>query len=208
MTERQRLALLRKAERHLKRTTKGWKEKPVGGGSEWMAAMEALEKLEADLARSIALAGWQKIGPIQPGGISLLDMSLTHKTSGIPLFPAIDTAWGGNGGVTIIAPEPCVVDTKDTSSSPGEAIYLTGDSKLRYWVGHLNRDWPLGKKFRKGEVIGKTLPIPGSSDHAHWGVNAEALLGQGKQLKYGRDGNGPDYTLGAPTIRAQLRKVA
>lgn len=207
MTDKQRLALLRKAERHLKLTTKGWKEKPVGEGSEWKAAMEALDRLEADLVRATALLGWQKIGPIQPGGISLLDMSLTHKTSGIPLFPAIDTAWGAMGGVTVIAPEICVVDTKDTSSSPGEAVYLTGASTLRHWVGHLNRDWPLGKRFKKGEIIGKTLPIPGKSDHAHWGVNVEALLGKGKQLKYGRDGNGPDYSLGAPTIREQLRKA-
>lgn len=148
-----------------------------------------------------------ELGPVQPGGISLLDMSLTHDTSGIPLFPAVDTAWGGGGGVTVITPEDCVVDTKDTSSSPGEAVYLTGVSKLRHWVGHLDRDWPLGHRFRKGDVIGKTLPVPGVGDHAHWGVNAEAILGPGKELRWGRDGNGPRYTLGAPTIRDQLREA-
>lgn len=142
------------------------------------------------------------IGPVQPGGVSLLDMSLTHATQGIPLFPAFDTAWGGGGGVIVIAPENCVVDTKDTSSSPGEAVFLTGI--LRHWTGHLDRDWPLGHRFQKGDTIGRTLPIPGKSDHAHWGVNAEALLGKGKQLKYGSDGNGPDYTWGASTIRQQL----
>lgn len=148
-----------------------------------------------------------KVGPVQPGGKSLLDMSLTHDTSGIPLFPAVDTAWGGGGGVIVIAPEDMVVDTKDTSSSPGEAIYCTGVSTLRHWIGHLDRDWPLDHKFKKGDVIGKTLPIPGQSDHAHWGVNAEALLGKGKELKWGRTGKGPRYTLGAPTIREQLRKT-
>lgn len=147
------------------------------------------------------------LGPVQPGGVSLLDMSLTHDTSRIPLFPAVDTAWGGGGGVTVIAPEDCVVDTKDTSAGPGEAVYLTGASKLRHWVGHLDRDWPLGHRFRKGDVIGTTLPIPGKSDHAHWGVNAEALLGKGKELKWGRTGKGPRYTLGAPTIREQLTKA-
>jgi len=146
---------------------------------------------------------WENIGPVQPGGVSLLDMSLTHPTTSIPLFPAIDTAWGGGGGVVVIAPEPCTVDTKDTSSSPGEAVYLTGQSKLRYWVGHLDRDWPLGHKFKKGDLIGRTLPIPGASDHAHWGVNAEALLGKGKELRWG-DGTGTKYTHGAPTIRKQL----
>lgn len=148
-----------------------------------------------------------EIGPVQPGSVSLLDMSLTHDTSGIPLFPAVDTAWGGGGGVVVIAPESCVVDTKDTSSSPGEAFFLTGVSTLRHWIGHLDRDWPLGHRFSKGDVIGKTLPIPGSSDHAHWGVNAEALLGKGKELKWGRTGKGPRYTLGAPTIREQLTKA-
>lgn len=146
-----------------------------------------------------------KLGPIQPGGQSLLDMSLTHDTSDIDLFPAVDTAWGGGGGVTVIAPEDCVVDTKDTSSTPGEAVYLTGVSKMRHWIGHLDRDWPLGHRFKKGDVIGKTLPIPGRSDHAHWGVNAEALLGKGKELKWGSTGKGPRYSLGAPTIREQLK---
>jgi len=152
-----------------------------------------------------AVTGWRNVGPIQPGGVSLLDMSLTHPTTGIPLFPAVDTAWGGGGGVLVIAPEDCVVDTKDTSSSPGEAVYLTGGSTLRYWVGHLDRDWPLGHRFAKGDLIGRTLPIPGSSDHAHWGVNAEAILGKGKELKWG-DGTGTPYTQGAPTIRAQLSR--
>lgn len=147
------------------------------------------------------------LGPVQPGGVSLLDMSLTHDTSGIPLFPAVDTAWGGGGGVVVIAPEGCVVDTKDTSSSPGEAVFLTGVSELRHWIGHLDRDWPLEHEFRKGDLIGKTLPIPGQSDHAHWGVNAEAFLGPGKELKWGATGKGPRYTLGAPTIREQLEKA-
>jgi hypothetical protein len=71
-------------------------------------------------------------------------------------------------------------------------------------VAHLDRDWPLGHRFAKGDFIGKTLPIPGASDHGHWGVNAEALLGKGKQLKYGANGNGPNYTFGSPSIGKQL----
>lgn len=201
MNDTQRLALLRSARRELKRTKEGYN--PAGG--HWKIADGRLDKLEADLKPQTAL--WALIGPVQPGGKSLLDMSLTHDTSRIALFPAVDTAWGGGGGVLVIAPEACTVDTKDTSSSPGEAIYLTGRSGFRYWVGHLDRDWPLGHKFKKGDVIGKTLPIPGQSDHAHWGVNAEALLGKGKELKWGRTGKGPRYTLGAPTIREQLERA-
>lgn len=204
MTDKQRLALLRAAVRELKQTRNGYE--PTA--PHWKAAMARLARLEDDLKPEKPPANsWRNVGPVQPGGPSLLDLSLTHATSGIPLFPAVDTAWGGGGGVIVIAPEGCVVDTKDTSSSPGEAVYLTGSSTLRHWVGHLDRDWPLGHRFAKGDVIGKTLPIPGSSDHAHWGVNAEALLGKGRQLKYGATGNGPDYTLGAPTIREQLARL-
>lgn len=203
MTDKQRAAKVRATVAALKKTTRGY----TPNGVHWRTALKHLAELEADLKPTKPAGSWQNVGPVQPGGKSLLDLSLTHRTEGIPLFPAVDTAWGGGGGVVVIAPEPCVVDTKDTSSSPGEAVYLTGMSKLRHWVGHLDRDWPLGHRFAKGAVIGKTLPIPGSSDHAHWGVNAEALLGNGKQLKYGKTGNGPDYTLGAPTIREQLAKA-
>lgn len=203
MTDKQRLATVRSARRHLHAAT-GYN--PTG--PHYAAVDEALDALEADFKPPKRRA-WELVGPIQPGPfVSLIDMSLTHATSGIPLFPAVDTAWGGGGGVMVIAPESCIVDTKDTSSSPGEAVYLTGASKLRYWVAHIDRDWPLGHRFARGEVIGRTLPIPGSSDHAHIGVNAEALIGTGKQLKYGRNGNGPDYTTGAPTIRTQLRRLA
>jgi hypothetical protein len=202
VTTKQRINLIRRARRSL-HAASGYK--PEGG--HYKAVDAALDALELDLKKEMAPAKpkpWANVGPIQPGGISLLDMSLTHKTSGIPLFPAVDTAWGAMGGVTIIAPEGCVVDTKDTGASPGEAVYLTLDCGLRLWIGHLNRDWPLGKRFKKGDVIGATIPIAGTSDHAHVGVNGEAFLGKGKQFKYGATGNGPDYTLGAPTIRQQL----
>lgn len=200
MTNKQRLALLRDAEKHFKLTKKGWLEAPVGGGSEWKKAMEALKRVQRDLA---AAPPWADIGPITKPGASLLDMSLTHKTSGILLFPAVDLAWGA--GVVMYAPEAVVVDTKDTSASPGEALYLQGISGMRYWLGHLDRDHPLGTRFRKGAVLGKTIDQAAPKiDHGHVGVNAEAFLGKGKQLKYGRTGNGPDYTTGSPRIRVQL----
>lgn len=206
MTDKGVVMAVRRARRHLHAAT-GYN--PEGGHYE--AVDVALDAIEAEMARRLKPKPkpktWESIGPIQPGGKSLLDMSLTHDTSGIPLFPAVDTNWGGGGGVAVCAPERCIVDTKDTSAGPGEALYLTGESGMRYWVGHLNRDWPLGKAFNKGDIIGKTLPIPGSSDHAHWGVNAERFLGKGKELKWGRTGKGPRYTLGAPTIREQLQAL-
>lgn len=197
MTNKQKLNAVRRARRNLK-LADGFNP----SGSHYRAVLDVLDVLEQEYKPKPA--SWQNIGPVQPGGKSLLDMSLTHDTSGIPLFPAVDTAWGGGGGVLVCVPEDCVVDTKDTSAGPGEAVYMTGKSGMRYWIGHLNRDWALGTTFAKGVVIGKTLPIPGSSDHAHVGVNAEAFLGKGKELKWGRTGKGPRYTLGAPTIREQL----
>lgn len=203
MTDKQRLAVLRAARRELERTKEGYN--PLGG--HWQRANERLDRLENDLRPAPAL--WANVGPVQPGGKSLLDMSLTHDTSGIPLFPAVDTAWGGGGGVELIAPEGCTVDRRDTSSSPGEAFFMSGRSSLDYWFGHLDRDWPLGHEFVKGDFIGKTLPIPGQSDHAHVGVNAEALLGKGKELLWGGAPSKPRrrYQLGSPTIREQLERL-
>jgi hypothetical protein len=156
-----------------------------------------------------AVLPWSNVGAVTKRRLlpvvwdkSLLDYAPTHDTSGIPLFPAVDLAWGA--GVSMYAPEDCVVDTRDTSSSPGEAFYLTLACELRVWVGHLDRDWPLGHRFRKGDLIGKTIWQPKGKSHGHTGVNAEAFLGKGKQFRYGRDGDGPDYTLGSPTYREQL----
>jgi hypothetical protein len=187
----------------------GWPADGIYGQAEHqvLADAGAFDQRALTLLRMYRPQKWTEIGAVQPGGPSLLDHQLTHETSGIPLFPAFDTAWGAGGGVACIAPEDCVVDTKDTSSRPGEAVFLNGASGLRYWVGHLDRDWPLGTRLRKGDLIGRTLAIPGASDHAHWGVNAEALLGRGKQLAYGATGKGPPYTYGSPTIREQLRRV-
>lgn len=204
MDDKQRLASLIACEKHLKLTTKGWKEAPVGEGSEWDAAMELLHRVQKDLAPR-AKAAWENIGPITKPGASLLDYSLTHKTEGIDLFPAVDLAWGP--GVSMYAPEACVIDTKDTSASPGEALYLTLASGIRLWIGHLQTDHPIGKKFAKGALLGKTIYQPNQKSHGHVGVNAEKYLGKGKQLKYGRTGTGPDYTTGSPRIRTQLLAV-
>lgn len=206
MTNKQRLAAVRRARRHL-RAADGYN--PDGG--HYRAVEQALDRLEADFLREAQppRRPWEGIGPIQPGGGSLLDMVLTHDTSGIPLFPAVDTAWGKSGGVVVIAPEQVTVDTKDTSANPGEAVYLKGRSGMRYWIGHLDRDWPLGTVIAKGAVLGKTLPIVGDSDHAHVGVNAEAFLGKGKELYWGgAPGRKPvRYRGGSPTIRQQLEAL-
>lgn len=199
MTDADRLALLKSAMDELKLTTDGYDE----FGGHWEDAWPKLQKLAVDL-KPKPKAGWENIGPITKPGASLLDMSLTHKTDGIPLFPAVDLAWGA--GVPMYAPEGMVVDTRDTSASPGEAFFATGVSGLRYWFGHLDLSvpHPIGKKFTKGALIARTINQAGT-DHGHVGVNAEKYLGKGRQLKYGRTGTGPDYTTGSPRIRTQLR---
>ncbi len=206
MTNEQRIAAVRRARRHLHAAT-GYK--PSGG--HYKAVDEELDALERSFRREQKpkppKSSWTNVGPVQPGGKSLLDMSLTHDTSGIPLFPAVDTNWGNHGGVQVIAPEDCIVDTKDTHASPGEALYLTGASGLRYWMGHITVDYPLGRVVHKGDAIARTVDQSPGADHLHIGVNAEKLLGKGRQLKYGRTGNGPDYTTGSPTIRAQLLQL-
>ena len=200
MTDKQLVNAVRRARQRLHRAS-GYD--PAGG--HYKAVDTALDQIESELLQRLT-PRWAHIGPVTKGGKSLLDMSLTHRTSGIPLFPAVDTAWGA--GVAMIAPESCKVDTKDTSASPGEALYLTGWSLMRYWFAHIDRDYPLGHTFAKGELIGKTVNTSrGGGPHGHVGVNAEAFLGRGKQLKYGKNGNGPDYTLGAPTIRQQLEQL-
>lgn len=197
MTNKQRVAAVRRARRHL-HDADGYRP----NGIHYREIDKALNVLEADFLKEMR-PKWVGIGPVTKGGASLLDMSLTHKTSGIALFPAVDLAWGA--GVSMYAPEAVTVDTRDTSANPGEALYLTGRSGMRYWFAHIDRDYRLGTKFAKGAFLGKTVDTSrGGGPHGHVGVNGEAFLGRGKQFLYGRDGNGPDYSLGAPTIRNQL----
>lgn len=201
MTDKQRLALLQEAVGYLERTQQGYVAWEAAGKpkTHWRAAIARLEQLEADLAPSKV----PSLGPIRPGGKSLLQYSLTHKTSGVPLHPAFDDNWGV--GAVGIAPEPLVVIAPYTSANPGAAFYARGASKIEYWVGHLTKSPRIGTRYAKGQEIGRAVAIAGDDDeHIHWGINVEALLGAGKQLLYGATGRGPDYTFGSPTIGAQL----
>jgi len=104
---------------------------------------------------------------------------------------------------TILAPERIVVDTKDSSASPGEAFYATGASKIRWWFAHLMDDHPLGTVFQKGAVIGRTLPTSvGGGTHSHIAINLIPVTG--RHARYGRDGDGPQYTHGPYTLRTEL----
>lgn len=202
MTDKQRLELLRAANKELKLTTQGYVQWVDDGkqGGHWAKAMLALNKLEDDLSPPLL----PLLGPIRRGGKSMLEYQLTHNTDGIPLYPAFDDNWGV--GTIAIAPEPLTVITPYTSSNPGAAFYARGESKLKYWIGHITRSPSIGTKFVKGQEIGRSVAQSGA-EHTHWGINAETLIGAGKQLRYGRDGDGPDYTYGSPKIGVQLAAV-
>ena len=189
MTDAQRFALLRKARKHLQRTKQGYAPE----GSEWKAALAALDKLATDLKPSPALA----LGPVWTGGKGVLSQDLTHATTGIPLYPAFDDAF--NQGRVIVAPEDIEV-TRQSSASPGEAFYATGKSKIRYWFGHLDRGQSVGTKFKKGDAIGRVAANSiGGGPHVHVGLNVELLWGVGKELKHHTN-----YTHGAPKVGTQL----
>jgi len=200
MTDKQRLALLNEAIKELKLTKEGFPNKLLPS-THWGKAMPKLNKLAVDL-RPDPIPQLPLIGPVYNGGDSLLDYQLTHKTSGIEFYPAFDTAF--SEGMAIIAPENLLV-SRSSSSRPGLAFYCIGSWKLKYWFGHLDRTHDAGKRFKKGELIGKVCRNSiGGGPHTHVGVNVEELIGRGNQLKYGKTGNGPDYTFGSPSIRKQL----
>jgi hypothetical protein len=138
-----------------------------------------------------------KLGPITPGGQSILAHDLTHATDGIRLYPAFDDAF--TMGQTIIAPEPITVQ-RPSHSNPGQAFYAIGESSVQYWFGHLDRSHAKGIHFRRGETTGHVAPNHiGGGPHCHCGINVEKLLGRGRQLIHHTN-----YTHGAPTVGEQL----
>jgi hypothetical protein len=135
------------------------------------------------------------LGPIYSGGKSVLDQDCTHITGGLPDYPAFDDAF--QAGKAIIAPENLEV-TGQSSSNPGDAFYALGDSKLKYWFGHLVSAPPNGKRFSKGQQVGVVLEqYQGGGSHCHLGIDARGLIGKPLQSH-------TDYTHGAPLIGKQL----
>jgi hypothetical protein len=138
------------------------------------------------------------LGPLFHGGASVLNHDLTHRTAGIPLFPAFDDAF--RVGTDIIAPERVKV-YQQSSSTPGHAFFALGTSKIRWWFGHLDRTPAVGRAYNKGQVMGKVIRnSTGGGPHVHAGLNVELLWGPGKQMAHHHN-----YTHGAPLIGAQLK---
>jgi murein DD-endopeptidase MepM/ murein hydrolase activator NlpD len=143
------------------------------------------------------------LGPVVLGDKSLLDHDLTHATSGLPLYPAFDTGW--KDGSRVLAPENVTVTRHSGGSFAGWSVYATGASGLRYFITHLRSGRAaVGAKVNAGGLLGTVGDFVGARvPHAHVGVNAEALLGPGKQFLHN-----VNYTHGQPTIRQQLAALA
>jgi hypothetical protein len=151
------------------------------------------------------------LGPVVVGGPNFLKFSLTHQTSGLPLYPALDTAWVA--GQKVIAPEAGTITKHSGGPSGGYSVYLQGRSGFKYYFTHLNSEGRAGvnTKVDKGDkivTVGSPSRFPAQRiAHSHIGINVESRLGKGRQLKYGANGNGPDYTNGAPSVGEQLEKL-
>lgn len=197
----------------LKKTEKGYDPR----APRWREAMEIIDWVEAGLAPPPV----PYLGPVTRGGKPILLERLTHDTDGLynraggsrstfpdsqrwtpgSLYPAFDFGW--IAGVTILAPEPWIV-TEQSSAMGADACYLFGeDSGMKWWLGHIVRAPGNGVRFARGDRVAEIALIPGA-DHGHLGVDARPLVK--RDLLYGENGRGPDYTYGSPAIGAQLTK--
>lgn len=138
------------------------------------------------------------LGPVYRGSyaISVMQHSLTHKTDGIPFYPAFDDGWVA--GRDVIAPEKLEV-VAQSGSAGGDAFYARGESTIEWWFGHLAVAPPTGREFDRGERMGDIawLPISLGSSHVHCGIDARPLIGH--ELLHRTD-----YRPGAPTVGVQL----
>lgn len=196
MTDKQRLALLAKARKHLRQTTRGYNTT----GSEWKAANKALDELAADLAPKTKVPA---LGPVVSGGVSLLEQDLTHPTGGLDGYPALDDGFA-HPGLAVIAPEAVTVTRQSSArrrdgNPNGNAFYATGASGIRYWFGHVDTAPAVGAKFRKGQRMA-AISSNHEAPHLHVGIDAKPLIG--RELEHH-----DNYTHGAPTVGVQLRRA-
>ena len=192
----QRLAAVRLAQKELKLTT-GYDPK----GGHWKKAMAQLKRLESDVLPP-PLPKVPQLGPVVKGGRAILLEDPTHNTDGIPHYSAFDTGFG-MAGLAVIAPEALTITDDTSSAQGGDAFYAKGASGLLYWFGHITNVPKQGTKFRKGQQL-TTIANQVNTDHVHLGIDARPLIK--KDLLYGKNGTGPDYTHGSPSIGAQLLK--
>ena len=198
MTNRENAARIDSAIRELKRTREGYRTHP--NGPHWVAGLATLKAVTADLRKPVKSV--PNLGPVLEDGLAMLLHAPTHNTDGVPFYPAFDTGFG-MAGRWVIAPEPLEI-IRQSGAAGGDAVYARGASRIEYWIGHIGVPPSTGRTFRKGERISR-IADQRATDHVHWGLDTRPLTGQ--SLKYGANGNGPDYTWGSPTIGAQLTKA-
>jgi hypothetical protein len=194
---------LAKAHGLLKQTEVGYR--PTA--PRWKEAMQLIDEVETHLAKPPA--PW--LGPVCAGDKPLSLYALTHETAGLydpPIvashFPAVDLGWFV--GRDVLAPEALHV-TGQSSAQGADAFFALGESGIEYWFGHIVRAPANGVHFLRGQRMGDIAWIPANDGgpHLHCGVNAMRLIG--KDLRWGRNGNGPDYTYGSKTVGRQLSEA-
>jgi murein DD-endopeptidase MepM/ murein hydrolase activator NlpD len=85
----------------------------------------------------------------------------THPTSGLEdqgFIHAQDIM--GHPGTPVGAPEGGTI-IRHGSAQGGSSIYFQADSGRVYWIGHIESNFPVGKRVKRGQVIAQI-----SSDHA------------------------------------------
>lgn len=190
LTDRQRLAKLEKLEEKLKRTQRGY----TPNGVNWRSAMELLDELQEDATPKVIVPN---LGPIVKGFKSVLLQDCTHIDSGLG-WPAFDDGW--KGGLEVIAPEDCYVDDNTSSAQGGgDAFYITGKSKIRYYVAHITTVPGLNAQFKKGQTMTR-ISFEHARDHVHLALDTRPLIGK---FLIAHD----NYTHGAPLIGVQLKRA-
>ena len=168
----------------------------------WKRAMALIDRVEADLDREPVPA----LGPIKTGGKSVLLHQLTHNSDGFDgVWPALDDT-NVRVGSRVLAPEACrVVD--HTGSAGGVGFKVRGASGIVHLFLHCATRPPMDEVFRKGERLSSVASISSAQGgpHIHYALDTRPLVG--RWLKYGRNGHGPDYTFGSPTIGVQLAQL-
>ncbi len=199
MTSAQIATLLRSCRADLKKTAEGYLTHP--NGPQWAKAMPKLDKAIAELTGPPVPA----LGPVKPNGLAVLLHALTHNTDGFEgIWPAFDDT-DVNVGTPVVAPESCTV-IDHTGSDGGVGFKVRGTSKIVHLFLHCSVRPPVGATFAKGAKLSTVARIreDQGGPHIHYALDTRPLIGV--WLKYGRNGNGPDYTYGSPTIGAQLAK--
>jgi len=198
LTDEQRLAKLVRAEQLLKNTEHGYTPE----ARRWKQAMALIDEVEASLERP-PTPPVPALGPVKPGGKTVMLHQLTHNTDGFTgVWPAFDDT-NVSVGTSVLAPEACkVID--HTGSDGGVGFKVRGASGIIHLFLHCASRPPMSASFVKGAKLSSVARITATQGgpHIHYALDTRPLIK--KWLKYGRDGNGPDYTYGSPTVGVQL----